>query len=553
MLETIRITNYALIDSVELEFDAGFNVLTGETGAGKSIIVGALGLILGARASSDAVRQGTKRATVEAVFRLPHVSPRLQAIFEDHDIELEDESLLISRIVYPEGRSKAYVGGQLAPLAVLSAIGDELVDLHGQHEHQSLMRGDRQLDLVDAYAKLHDARDALRDEVRALREIEHAIEKLESDDRDRSRHLEFLKFELEEIRKANLDPGEEEDLKQRQRTIAHAEGIVNAAAQAYSLLYDRDNDSAIAQVDEASRALEKMADADPALGELAKQLDAARETLANVAEEVREFTELPEFDPAELDHVQQRLETIRGLKRKFGDSIELILAYADKAEAEIDTFENRDAALAELQAKQKRAMDEVMSRAKALRKKRVAAAKKLQQQAEPALQALGMKGARFEATISEEGLSESGIDRARFQLAANAGEKMGSLKSVASGGEVSRVMLALKATFAEADAIPTLIFDEIDTGVGGAVANEVAAKLASLAESHQVICITHLPQLAAAGDAHFCVAKETSDGRTHTSVDRIDAEQRIEELARLLDGSVSAVSLEHARSLLDAR
>lgn len=550
MLETLRVRNYALIDTVELEFGNGFNVITGETGAGKSIIIGALGLVLGARASADSVRSGADRATVEASFHIGQPSDRLRAILDERDIELEDGSIILSRTVFAEGRSKAYAGGRLIPLNVLAEIGDELVDLHGQHDHQSLLHADRQLELIDGYANLESSRAEIRSLVRELRACESEIAALEGADRDQARQVEFLKFELQEIEKADLQPGEDDELKRRQQLIAHAEAIVNAASSAYTDLFERDGDAAVDLADRASRAIEELVDAEPAFKELAAQIESARVTLVSVAEELRAHMDLPEFEPGELDQVQQRLETIRSLKRKFGDSIDAILAYAEKARGDVAAFENRDSHLADLQKKRTELHEKTMAAAQKLRKKRLSTAKTLQKVAETALHTLGMKGARFEARIDKDALSESGIDRAQFQLAANTGEKMGSLRSVASGGEISRVMLALKATFAQADAIPTLIFDEIDAGVGGAVANQVAEKLDQLAQTHQVICITHLPQIAAAAKAHYHVAKEAANGRTTTAIAAVEGDSRVEELARLLDGSVSDVSLAHARSLL---
>jgi len=552
MLETLRVQNYALIDTIEVDFSHGFNVLTGETGAGKSIIVGALNLVLGARASSEDVRSGAKKATVDAVFRLENPSRRLETLLAEHELELEDGALMLSRVVTAEGRSKAYAGGTMVALKVLAAIGDELVDLHGQHEHQSLLKTDRQLELLDAFGGLADDRRQLADQVRALRELDRQLDALQSDDRERARQIEFLKFELNEIKEANLERGEEEELRARRAQITNAEAIVTAASNAYRLLYESDGGAALDNVDAAIRELEALAEVQETSAALAQQLNEARETVSAIADEIRGYTEEVEFDPGELDRINQRLSLIRDLKRKYGEDVDAILAYGETARAEIRTFDSRDEQIAELTAKRDEAQTDAGKRADDLSKKRHKAASKLNKAVTKALQDLGMGDARFEVAFERGELQTTGIDRVSFMLAANKGERLKPLKQVASGGEISRIMLALKATFADADDVPTLIFDEIDSGVGGAVANQVANKMAGLSESHQTICITHLPQIAAAATTHYHVSKRAVKDRSLTELKRIEDATRVEELARLLDGSVSDVSLEHARALLNA-
>lgn len=552
MLETLRIANYALIDAIEIDFSSGFNVLTGETGAGKSILVGALNLVLGARASADALRDGADRASIEAVFRLRRVSPRLKTILDDAGVALDGAELLLARVITADGRSRAYAAGSLVPLATLAAIGDELVDMHGQHDHQSLLRPDRQLDLLDAYGGLDDELAALATAVRSLRETEQALKKLEGDDRDRIRRLEFLKFELKEIEDAGPQPGEEAELKSRRTLIANAEAIAEAASAAYTALYDGEGAAAAEAVDKAAHALEALAGIEPRFAPLCAQLDEVRIAIGAIADEVRGFTEAIDFDPEELNAINQRLVLLKTLLKKYGPTMDDVLAYAEKAREEIDGHERRDERLESLKADAVRLRAEAEKHAAALSQKRKAAGKKLVKAVTAALQDLGMAGALFDVSIAAGELTMHGIDRVEFLLAANKGERAKALRQVASGGEISRIMLALKATFAKADAIPTLIFDEIDAGVGGAVANAVARKMNELATSHQVIAITHLPQIAAAAGRHFHVAKSSAKGRTITRVERVESETRVAELARLLDGSVSEVSLEHARALLGA-
>ena len=552
MLETLRIRNYALIEEVELEFGPGFNVLTGETGAGKSIIVGALNLVLGARASSDAVRAGQEQARVEAVFRLPKPSKRLRAILDEHGIELEDGALLVARAVNADGRSKAYCGGNLTPLAVLSAVGDELVDLHGQHEHQSLLKLDRQLDLLDAFTGTEDAAVQVAGKVAQVRRIDQEIASLEADDRDRARQVEFMEFELAEIDKANLQAGEEEELRARRNLITNAETIVQGATTAYALLYEAEEGTALQQMGGALLAIEDLALADERFRPLAAQLREATVQVEAIAEELRAYTDAPEYDPAELDALNTRLSLIRDLQRKYGATVEAVLAYADEARAQVEAFAHRDERLGALRREREQAHKDALEAAGELSKKRMSGARRLKKRVTDALQDLGMKGAAFEVVFEAVALCRDGIDRVEFYLAANAGEKAKPLRQVASGGEVSRIMLALKAVFAEVDRIPTLIFDEIDAGVGGNVANRVAEKMAALADSRQVLSITHLPQIAAAADTHFHVAKSEARKRTTTTVARIEGDGRVEEIARLLDGATTPLSLEHARALLKA-
>ncbi|HPO15999.1 MAG TPA: DNA repair protein RecN [Candidatus Hydrogenedentes bacterium] len=553
MLETLRIQQYALIEAIEVDFRQGFNVLTGETGAGKSIVVGALTLVLGARASGEVVRAGAVRATIEAVFRLPKPPARLTRILKQYDIALEDGCLLLSRTIGADGRSRAYAGGNLVPIAVLAEIGDELVDLHGQHEHQSLLKTERQLELLDAFGGTEEAAQCIADKVAALHALEHDIAELDKDDRERARQLEFLRYEVHEIDAAGLHPGEEEELRSRHTLITNAETIFTLAHNAYGALYENEEGAAIDALDAALRDLEGLSAIDPRFKTILGQLSESRNAIEAVSAELRGYTERLEFDPQELDTINRHLALIGALKRKFGGSIEEILAYRDKAAAEISAYESRDERLETLKTQRAALGKEAQTLSSEVSKKRKAAARKLDKQVVAALQDLGMKGAHFQTIFEACELCAHGVDRMEFFLAANTGEKPKPLRQVASGGEISRIMLALKAVFAQADKIPSLIFDEIDAGVGGVVARKVADKLEDLSRSHQVICITHIAQIAASAETHMNVLKETVKGRNLTRVIPVEKEARVAELARLLDGSVSEVSLKHARALLAER
>lgn len=550
MLETLRIQNYALIDAVEIDFRDGFNVLTGETGAGKSILVGALNLVLGARASAEALREGSEKGTIDAAFRIRKPSARLARLLKNHEIVLEDGELLLSRTLTSDGRNRGYVCGNLVPISVLSDIGDELVDLHGQHEHQSLLKPDRQIDLLDGFGGTDSEAEAASAHFAELRAMDRELTALETDDRERARQVEFLRFEVHEIDGAELSSGEEVETRGRLNLITNAEKIFTLAAQAYGLLYENEDRTAIDLVGAALRDIEELAAVDERFRPLAAQLAEARTGAETVAAELRGYTEQLEFDPEELERLNARLTLLRDLKRKYGGSVDEILAYREKAAAQIESFDRRDERLAELREQREILAREAARFAEDLSKKRTSAAHRLDKRVTEALQDLGMKGGRFQTQIDCIDLCAQGIDRIEFLLSANPGEKLKPLRQVASGGEISRIMLALKAVFARADHIPTLIFDEIDAGVGGAVARKVAEKIQDLSRTHQVICITHIAQIAAVANAHFRVSKETRQKRTATQVSEVSATTRAEEVARLLDGSVSEVSLEHARALL---
>ena len=551
MLHTLRIQDYALIDDVEVQFTPGFNVLTGETGAGKSIIIHALNLVLGARASSEAVRSGEKQAKIDAIFRLHQVSVPLQALLRENAIEMDADELHITRIVSSEGRSRAYVGGTLVPVNVLAEIGDELIDLHGQHEHQSLLRPDRQRDVLDSYSDALDLVDSLGDAVREWTDAQKQISDLESTDREQTRHLEFLKFELDEIDGAELVPGEEDELKSKRNRITNAEAIYQSTAKIVESLSDCEaSASALDQLGVASRELEHLSSLDEAYTPILNAIEDIRESLSGQLSDIQRLSDSIEYDPEELDAINLRLNLIRDLRRKYGDSLEAVLAYADEARGKIAAYEDRDTTLATLRATAEGLHEKAMKIARKLSTERRKNGRLLATQITELLQDLGMNGATFTIAFDDIPLSGSGIDEVEFRLMANPGEPARALRQVASGGEISRIMLAIKSVFAATDAIPTLIFDEIDTGVGGAVANRIGERMKILARDHQTICITHLPQIAAAADSHFHVSKSTEKKKTTTRVACIVDAQRIEEVARLLDGAITPLSKDHAEALL---
>ncbi|NLN92280.1 MAG: DNA repair protein RecN [Candidatus Hydrogenedens sp.] len=551
MIESLHIQDYALIRTLNIEFGPGFNVLTGETGAGKSIVIGALGLALGTRASAEVVRRGADKAVIEAVFRLNKASTALQTLLEESELALDEGALILSRIVSADGRSRALINGRPVTISLLGEIGDELVDLHGQHEHQSLFRSDCQLRLLDAFAGTTEQAETLAKKVSERNRIRRELEALQATSRDQARQIDFMRFEIQEINEAALIPDEEEELRERLKRITHAEAIRELSQEACQRLYDAEGSSAIDALDGASNALDKIREVLPEFKWALDELAEIRARVENVAEEMRCHSEDRDFDPEEINVINERLNLINTLKRKYGAQITDILAYRDKTTAALFEYDHQDERLEVLQKEETALSAETEKEGTALSSARKKAARRMDKEIQDALHRLDMPNARFETDFESISLGMQGQDRISFLLAANAGEKPKSLRLVASGGEVSRIMLAIKAVFANHDPIPTLVFDEIDAGIGGATARRVSDKIRALAASRQLLCITHLAQIAAPAAAHYKVLKEEEKGEfTTTQVIRMTGEEREKEMARLLDGSVSPASLRHARALL---
>jgi len=439
-------------------------------------------------------------------------------------------------------------------LSALATIGNELVDFHGQHEHQSLLRTDKQMDLLDEYAGLTELRAGLAEDYGKLLEIRRTLSELDKDDRERARQIDFLTHEVGEIDSAKLDPLEDEQLRARKKIVANAERLFSLSSQAYAMLYSDDN-SISDNLAILRRSLGELAEIDAEFNPLSDSLNDMDEQLKELAYKLRDYSGTLEFDPGELDAIETRLRLINGLKRKYGESVAAILEHKEKCERDLEMLRSHDERLADSQQQHEHTVAQCLKQAKTLSEKRKRAARRLATRVRKELEALGMEKAQFDVRISgrpDEALTSTGLDDVEFMLSANPGEPEKPLKQVASGGEISRVMLGLKTVLAEADNIPTLVFDEIDAGVGGAVARTVGAKLKAVADSHQVVCITHLPQIAATANHHIRVTKQPEKGRMVTRVASLDKEERINEIATLLDGTkLSKISLQHARELLE--
>jgi DNA repair protein RecN (Recombination protein N) len=571
MLEEIRIQNFAIIDNLELSFASGLNVITGETGAGKSIIIDAVELLLGGKADAASVRAGAERAVVEGVFRLDErAGAVIMPILRQGELLAEGEeatAITISREVRANGRSTARVNGVTVNLEVLSDIGDRLIDVHGQSAHLSLLKPASHIDLLDRYADLIDVRAAMAALVTRLNSVRREIHHLLEDEAALKRRAELLRREVEEIEAAAPRPGEDDELKAERNRLSNSEQLAKLSLEALTLLYGDDTAdaqlSAIDQLMQVSALLSKLCNIDPELKSQQELADEAGAFLEELSSALRHYVERIEFNPERLDEVEERLEVINTLKRRYGVSIELVLEYADKARDELNNLENSEERLADLRRQEEALLHHVGDAAERISRVRLAAAKHLSAGVVRELADLRMANARFEVDIAQQedpegcyvgesrfAFDETGVDAVEFIMSANPGEPLRQLAKVASGGEAARIMLALKRVLTLADHTPTLIFDEIDQGIGGRVGSVVGEKLWELTGGHQVMVVTHLAQLAGYADQHYRVQKAVDSGRTHTLITPLSEEwQRVEELAAML-GTVNESGFQSARELL---
>jgi DNA repair protein RecN (Recombination protein N) len=550
MLTELRIRDFAVIDRLAVRLAPGLNVLTGETGAGKSIIVGALSLLLGERASSEVVRTGATRAEVEGVFDVVGNDAVLE-LLAGHGVEPEDGLLILRREVSAAGRGRVWINGVAATVAQLGEIGDHLVDLHGQHEHQSLLQPRQQRALLDAYA----GATALAVEVRTshdrLRDARARLAQLESRVRETEQRADFLRFQLEEIDRARVRPGEEEELEVDARRLEHASELAGLASTLHAELYA--GEQAIgARLVEVKRTVEQIARIDPALQPWQEVVENALYSLEELGREMGGYASAVEHEPARLDELRRRQDLLFRLRRKYGPDLADVLATAEAARLELAVLDSSSLDHVEIEREIDRADAALRDSAARLGEHRRRGAAALAGEIAAVLPELGMAAARFaiELTPLPE-IGGAGAEDVEFRIAVNAGFEPRPLSRVASGGEMSRVMLALKTVLAQLDGIPTLIFDEIDAGIGGRVARQVGEKLGRVAQQHQVFVVTHLPQIASRADHHLLVQKGERDGMTATHVEVLEPDDRVREVARLLGGDPeSDVSLDHARELL---
>ena len=551
MLRELRILNFAVIDEVRLELGPGLNALTGETGAGKSIIVGALSLLLGERASTEDVRAGEERALVEAAFDVADREPVLRRC-EEAGIEVEDGWLVLRREVRREGRNRAWVNGSPATAGLIWDLGSALVELHGQHEHQVLLRPEEQRRILDAFAGAGEIAAEVRGLHDELGEVRDRLDELEQRVREARERADWLRFKAEEIEEAELEPGEEEELEAEATRLENSEELTTLSGRLHGEIY-ADDGSVVDRLGALGRDLERLAELDPDAAELRDLFSSARAELEELGRRLADYQDRVDHDPGRLARIRERLDEIFRLQRKYGDSVEDVLEAGRRAREELETLGSADRRREELEERAEELRGELEERAGRLSETRREAAEALDGEIEPLLSELGMEDGRFEVVLEPlEEPGPHGAERVEFRASLNPGFEPGPLARIASGGELSRVMLALKTVLVRVDDVPSLVFDEIDAGVGGQVAHRVAEKLAAVAREHQVFVITHLPQIAARADAHWRVEKGAGEGRAAARVERVEAGGRVEEVARMLGGDPeSGVSRDHARELIE--
>ena len=547
MLSLLHIENIAVIEQADISFDPGFNVLTGETGAGKSIVIDAISAILGERAYRDMIRTGTTKASVRAVFtEVPEL-----AWFEENGVPYDPETV-IHRDVHLDGKNVCRVNGSLVSVSILRKLGIQLINIHGQHDSASLFDEENHLTFLDDFAANEDLRRDYGEKYAAVAALRREIDSLSMDEGEKLRRMETLRYQIEEISKADLQPGEDEELEERRKLLQNAEKLSDAMDAAVECLYGGDEtDGAASLMMSAERELSRLTRYTESYVELQQRVADLMYQVQDVADAVRDARESLSYSPWELDEIETRLDTIHKLRRKYGVTCQDILDYLEKARKELDQIEFSDDHLEYLKGKLHKAEKTAWDAAKALRENRKQAAGVLSQRILTELAQLDMPKVRFDCQFTETELTPGGADTVAFFMSANAGEALKPMSKVASGGELARIMLAMKNVLAEKDRVGTLIFDEVDTGVSGRAAQKVAQKLRSVAKSKQVLCVTHLPQMAALATTHFLIYKSERNGRTYTSVEPLDLEGRKRELARIIGGAkITETTLRSAEEML---
>ncbi|MFH0933242.1 MAG: DNA repair protein RecN [Nitrospirota bacterium] len=544
MLKELRIKNLAIIDDLTVRFEGGLNVLTGETGAGKSIIVDALSLALGSRAQADLVRSGEKEAMIQAYFDMEGNN------IPDLGIDVSD-GLILRRSLSPGGKSKVYINDTIVSLQSLGEIGKSLVDIHGQHEHQSLMHIDKHRVLLDSYGKLHDHRETVETLYSEVQVLKKEKEDLKQKVKERAHRLDLLRFQMNEIDAACLRPGEKEALIKERTILSNVSRLKELTEMSYSMLYDSEG-SCTERLSSVIAKVREMSSLDQSLSETLNLLESAFPSIEDAAISLRGLKDKYDLEPEKLAEIEERIELIKRLERKYGEGLETILRYRDDAEKELKGLELSDERLDSLDAELKEKEDMLLNTAISLSEKRKKVANMIEELVKKELKELAFSNAEFRIDMRQESITSTGFDRVEFTFSANPGEPPKPLTKIASGGELSRVMLALKNILADVDNLPVLIFDEVDAGIGGRTAESVGKKLKKISNKHQVLCTTHLPQIASLGDFHLQINKRQRDGRVYVEVKELTGKERQDEIARMLSGKITDTSLKHAKELLSS-
>lgn len=547
MLTSLKIENVAIIESAAIEFGCGLNVLTGETGAGKSIVIDSINAILGERTSRDIIRTGAQSAKVYAVFE--DVNERVRNFLDENGIDCEDGVLIINRTLSREGKNVCRINGAPVTVSMLREIGGELIDIHGQHDNQSLLSPEKHCGFVDSFAGNADLIADYREKYGRLCEIRSKLKKLTTDESSKSQRIDFLTYQIDELEKAEITIGERDELKARKSLINNSQKVIESLNIAYEAL--KADGAGIDMITDAESEIANASAYMETLGEASEKITDIRYELEDIAETLRDAMTEVDFDPSELEDIDERLDLLYRLSKKYGDTEEEMLEYLEKARAELDNIAFSEERVKELQKQEKEALVETETAACKLTESRKTAGEKLSNAICSELEFLDMPNVRFVVKCNDIGLTENGKDEIEFLISANAGEEPKPLAKIASGGELSRIMLAIKNVLAETDGVDTMIFDEIDTGVSGRAAQKIAMKLRSASKGRQVICVTHLAQIAAQGDVHLYISKSVSDGKTYTNIKSLIEEERVAEIARIMGGmEITKLQLESAREML---
>lgn len=551
MLQELSIRDFAIIDEIQISFQPKMTVLTGETGAGKSIIIDALGLLAGGRGSTEFIRKGEKKAVIQGLFTLPREANTYN-ILEEYGIDSEDGQIILQRDLYRGGRNICRINGMMVNLATLRKVGETLIDIHGQNEHQELMKPENHIDLLDEYdKKTSELRIQYQVVYQNYRKLKLSMEKKEADEKAWAQRLDMLNFQVKEIEEADLKINEEDELVEEKNKLDNFQAIHDALELSYQILSGEKID-VVGNLGNAMNELSDVSDLSENLQEINTKISDAFYSLEDAARDISDELDSMEWNGERLDEIEERLELIHQLKRKYGDTIEDILHYHSRIEKELREMENAEQNSEKQERQLSEALEKVKELAIKLSKQRKKSAKKLEKMIHEQLSALYMDKAVFEVKfLNNSKLYSKGIDKVEFYIQTNPGEEMGPLAKIASGGELSRIMLALKTIFSQKMGVTSIIFDEIDTGVSGRVAQAIAEKISQISNNSQVLCITHLPQVAAITDNHYYISKSVNDGRTETSLKELDEKQKIREIARMLSGSeITELTLKHAEELI---
>lgn len=556
MLQTLSIKNYVIIDALTIDFGEGLNILTGETGAGKSIIIYALGLILGDRANTSIIRKNADSCELTAVFNIKNMS-KIKKLLNSTGIPSDDDNLIFKREITADGKTKCFINGTFSTLRMLQTIGDELVDIHGQNEHQSLLNIENQREMLDNYGDVAELSLEIKSIFERFTTLKNQLNDLKNSEKDRLQKLDLYRYQLKEIESAKLSETDENDLEKEYTRLTNAEKLFNLSRDIYSLLYDSDG-SAVENLGKAKKLIENLSMIDNSNNEESENISKILEETKTISDTFRAYKDNIEFNPDRLEEVINKIELIKNLKKKYAPNLKELLEYADYIRKQIFFFERADENIEKMEKELKNIGSKLKKLSLELSEKRMITAKKLSKEIERELSELGMAKSKFFIIVEREtnfegdyNFNSHGIDNIEFEISTNVGEELQPLKMVASGGEMSRMMLAIKTVLAKADKTPTLIFDEIDAGLSGPMGQIIGKKLKILSKNHQILSITHLPQLAAFSATHFYISKYVDDDKTITSVLKLDENKKIAEISRMLGGEKSTdTSLKHAKELV---